>query len=171
MNIAVTFSDKDDSLFETKIESIVKGLTPDCKKFLQRVSKKNALIIIDYIISMQTEINLSHHYQKDLIILLSRFSISSNHKPFQQITRPEIITFLDSFRKSEEIDPLHRWIGTYNLYRVHLLRFFKWLYYPEIEPVKRPKPNVVENISQLKRRSNLYTNLQISGLKMMIFYF
>jgi|GEM_PF-6631188 len=51
---------------------------------------------------MQTEINLSSHYQKDVIILLCGFSISNNHKPFQQITRPEIITFLDSFRKSED---------------------------------------------------------------------
>ena len=47
---------------------------------------------------------------------------------------------------------LHKWIGTYNLYRIHLLRFFKWLYYPDIEPSKRPKPAVIENIAQLKRK-------------------
>jgi hypothetical protein len=47
---------------------------------------------------------------------------------------------------------LHRWIGTYNLYRVHLIRFFKWLYSPGLEPDKRPKPHVVENIQQLKRK-------------------
>jgi hypothetical protein len=98
------------------------------------------------------EINLSTHYQKDLITLLCRFSIEHNHKPYQLITRSEIVTFLDSFRKSEDIDPLHKWIGTYNLYSVHLLRFFKWLYYPDIEPVKRSKPSVVENIPQLKRK-------------------
>src|SRR5262245_45836953 len=130
MNIAVTYSDKADPLFDTKIESITRGLTPDCKNLLQKISKRNALIIMDYVVSMQTEINLSSRYQKDLIILLSRFSISQNHRPFEHVTRQEIITFLDSFRKSEQIDPLHRWIGTYNLYRVHLLRFFKWLYYP-----------------------------------------
>src|ERR687892_1397078 len=143
VNTAVTYSDKTDTLFDIKIESIVRGLTPDCKKTLQKISKENALTIIEYIISMQTEINLSSHYQKDLILLLCRFSRSNNHKPFQQLTRPEIITFLDSFRKSEEIDLLHKWIGTYNLYSVHLLRFFKWLYYSEVEPAKRPKPSVV----------------------------
>jgi integrase len=35
---------------------------------------------------------------------------------------------------------------------MHLLRFFKWFYYPDIEPSKRPKPPVIENIAQLKRK-------------------
>ncbi|MGA7542892.1 MAG: zinc ribbon domain-containing protein, partial [Nitrososphaeraceae archaeon] len=40
----------------------------------------------------------------------------------------------------------------FNLHRIHLRRFFKWLYSPDIEPDKRPKPSVVENIPKLKRR-------------------
>jgi integrase len=32
------------------------------------------------------------------------------------------------------------------------MHFFKWLYYPDIEPDKRSKPSVVENIPQLKRK-------------------
>jgi hypothetical protein len=35
---------------------------------------------------------------------------------------------------------------------MHLTRFFKWLYSPDIEPTKRPKPPVIDNIVQLKRR-------------------
>jgi hypothetical protein len=34
----------------------------------------------------------------------------------------------------------------------YLLRFFKWLYYPDLEPDKRPKPEVVTNISRLRRK-------------------
>jgi hypothetical protein len=37
-------------LFDRKIENATTGLKPDCKKLLQRVSKKNALVIADYII-------------------------------------------------------------------------------------------------------------------------
>jgi integrase/recombinase XerD len=33
-----------------------------------------------------------------------------------------------------------------------LVKFFKWLYNPDIESKKRPKPVVVDNIPQLKRR-------------------
>jgi hypothetical protein len=47
------------------------------------------------------------------------------NKPFAEMTRKDIINFLDSFRKSEILDPLHKWIGTYNLYLVRIIRFFK----------------------------------------------
>jgi integrase len=101
---------------------------------------------------MRTEINLSDNYRRDLIILLCRFSRTNHHKPFEQIIRQEIISFLDSVRKAEEVDSLHKWIGTYNLYRTHILRFFKWLYYPGILPDKRPRPAVIKNIPKLKRK-------------------
>ena len=38
------------------------------------------------------------------------------------------------------------------MYGIYFLRFFKWLYHPDIEPNKRPKPQVVDNIPQLKRK-------------------
>ena len=40
-----------------------------------------------------------------------------NNKPFEQISRQEVIEFIDRHRKSDTVDPLHKWIGTYNLYR------------------------------------------------------
>ena len=62
--------------------------------------------------------------------------------------RDDIISFLETYRKSEASDPMHGWVGTYNIYRMHLIRFFKWLHYPK----KRPKPEVIQNILQLKRK-------------------
>jgi hypothetical protein len=47
---------------------------------------------------------------------------------------------------------MHKWVGTYNLHRIYALRFFKWFYYPDIEPKKRLKPSVVENIAYLPRK-------------------
>ena len=84
--------------------------------------------------------------------MLCRFSKYNDDKTFKDLTRTNILGFLDSFRKTEDQDPLHKWIGTYNIYRMHLLRFFKWLYYPDIEPDKRPKPSVIENIPKLRRK-------------------
>jgi hypothetical protein len=68
------------------------------------------------------------------------------------MTRDDILSYLDSIKKSEESDPLHKWIGTYNIRIVHFLRFFKWLYHPNLEPGKRPTPKIMENISQFKRK-------------------
>jgi integrase len=55
-------------------------------------------------------------------------------------------------RKSEIDDPNHKWIGTYNLYLIVITTFFKWYCYPNIEPKERPKPDIFQNIKQLKRK-------------------
>jgi hypothetical protein len=71
------------------------------------------------------------------------------------LTRSDIVEFLDAYRRTEKQDPLHKWIGTYNIYRnyrIHILRFFKWLYYPDLEANIRSKPSVVENLPQPKRK-------------------
>jgi hypothetical protein len=88
-----------------------------------------------------------------------------NEKPFVDMTRQDIVSFLDSMRKPESLDPLHRWVGTYNLYRVLLVRFFKWLYYPDIEKDKRAKPSVIQNIPQLKRKEQSKEKLMCSKAK------
>ena len=150
MNIAYVCEDS--PLFERKIENATAGLKPACKKILKRVSKTNAIIITDYITSMQTEINPSDRYKKAIIMLLCKFSQSNKDKPFEQMTRQDVIAFLDRLRRPEAVDPLHKWIGTYNLYGIYFLRFFKWLYHPDVEPRKRKKPPVVDNIPQLKRK-------------------
>jgi integrase len=50
------------------------------------------------------------------------------------------------------LDPLHKWIGTYNLYLVYILRFFRWVYSPNLSQKDRPNPSILKNIPQLKRK-------------------
>jgi integrase len=107
---------------------------------------------VDYILAMKTEKNLSLHYREVIIKALSRLSIFTKFKDWKNISRQDILAFLDSFRKTDASDSLHKWIGTYNLYRTVLMPFFKWLYYPDIEPKKRPKPACIDNIPKLRRR-------------------
>jgi hypothetical protein len=74
------------------------------------------------------------------------------------MTRDDVLCYLDKYRKPENEDPLHKWIGTYNIRRVILSRFFKWLHYPEVEDPKRrselsaleKKPACIMGIKQLK---------------------
>jgi hypothetical protein len=145
-----------DPLLDTKIEDVTSGLIPHYFNLLHEVSlsnKENVLTIILYINAMRTEVNLSDNYRMDLIRLLSRFSTCFNNRlSFKEITRDNLLAFLDSFHKPESVDPLHKWIDTYNTYRMHLTRFFKWLCSPDIEPNKRPKPPVIDNIVKLKRK-------------------
>ena len=103
MNIAYIY--EDDPLFERKIGNATAGLKPACKKILKRVSRINAVIIADYITSMQIEMNPSDAYKKDTIVLLCKFSQINKDKIFKQMTRQDVIAFLDRFRKSETADP------------------------------------------------------------------
>jgi integrase len=139
-------------LLDRKIEEAGEGLPASYTRQLHSISEENAAIIIEYIAAMKSEVNLSDNYRKDLIEALTRFSKYNNNKPFKDLSRTEIIAFLDTYRKTETQDPLHKWIGTYNIFQIYLLRFFKWLYYPDLGPTKRPKPSVVENLAQLKRK-------------------
>jgi integrase len=142
-----------DALFDRKIDLITEGIEPFFGSRLRELSEDNALTIANYILSMKNEINLSDGYRKlNIYVFYSVSKFFKNRKTYKELTRDDVTQFLDSLRKSEESDSLHKWIGTYNIYRVLLIRFFKWLYYPEIEQKKRPKPSVIENIPQLKRR-------------------
>jgi integrase/recombinase XerD len=141
------------ALLDTKIEETAAGLPASFAKRLHSISNEgNAAIIVQYIAAMKSEVNMSDHYRRDIIVMLCKFSKFSNNKPFKDVIRADLFRFLDSFRKPESVDPLHKWIGTYNIYREHFLRFFKWLHYPDIEPAQRPKPSVIDNMPRLKRK-------------------
>jgi integrase len=141
------------ALFDRKIDLITEGIDPFFGSKLRELSVDNALTIVNYILSMRNEINLSNGYRKlNIYLFYSLSKFFNNRKIYKKLARDDVMQFLDSLRKPEESDPLHKWIGTYNIYRVLLIRFFRWLYYPDIEQKKRPKPSVIENIPQLKRR-------------------
>ena len=152
-----------ESSLSDKVTATTEGLPPNYFHHLhdkvlctRPKGKENAMTICDYISSLKSEINPSDHYRMDTIMLLCSlstfFNKNANAKSFKEITRQELLSFLDSRRKPEDADPLHKWIGTYNTYRMQLMRFFKWLYYPHVEQKKRPRPSVIENIPQLKRK-------------------
>ncbi|MDW0243150.1 MAG: hypothetical protein QOD15_09075 [Nitrososphaeraceae archaeon] len=112
---------------------------------------QNQKIINDYIQARKTETNLATSTQVVTSDTLNRFSRYVK-KNFNDVTRDDIILFLNSVRKSETQDAMHKWIGTYNLYLMTISTFLKWFYYPKIEPKERPKPDVLINIKQLKRK-------------------
>jgi integrase len=146
-----------DPNFDRKLDLVTAGGRPFIKEhLLTRITRENCLIIIDYILALQTEVGPSERYRIDTIFKLKQLAEFHNNKPsksFRDMSRQDIIDFLDRLRKPEQVDPLHKWIGTYEISRIILLRFFKWLYYPQVAPhSQRPKPAVMQNIPQIKRR-------------------
>ncbi len=100
---------------------------------LHRITRDNCLVIINYVLGLMTEVNPSQDYRLNTIGRLKHLAEHYNPKSFRELTREDIVAYLDSFRKPESVDPLHKWIGTYELTRIMLLRFFRWLNAPDVE--------------------------------------
>ncbi|MGH9976579.1 MAG: hypothetical protein ACRD8Z_12200, partial [Nitrososphaeraceae archaeon] len=109
-------------------------------------------IIAEYIKCQKTEINLSDKYRHTVITCLITFIKYFKGKNFRRLSKFDVINYLDSLRKSEDVDPSHKWMGTYNLRRRIFLKFFKWLYYPTKDATKRPIPGVMRGISSIRRK-------------------
>ena len=135
-----------------RVGMICEDLTYYFKELIVKTGESNSSTIVEFLLAIKIENNISKYTKINYIVSISFFSTFHKNKAFNEMTRSDILSFLDSFRKPEVADPLHGWIGTYNNHRVHLIRFFRWLYYPGLEQKKRPKPACVENIPQLVRR-------------------
>jgi integrase/recombinase XerD len=129
------------------------SLSPFHERLLrERTCKENALSITEYNIASIRETNISIATKKANIETLVGLSEFLSQKNFKEMTREDILAYLDNLRRPEVSDPLHKWIGTYALRRAIIVKFFKWLYYPDIDYKKRMQPAVVENIPTFKRK-------------------
>lgn len=141
------------ALIDQELEHATAGLEPYFLEHLKtKVCYKNSLIIVQYINSMRIETNLSDNHRRGVITSLKLLSEYLNNKNFINMTKADVLSYLDSLRKPDEVDTLHKWISTYNQRLVIFIRFFKWLYYSNSEPSKRQKPQVINNIPTIKRK-------------------
>ena len=141
------------TIIDRKISLEIEGLKRYVEDWLRiRTSNENALTISEYILLLRWEINPSQNYTILQIQALVELSEYLKQKPFKQMKPEDILSFLDKFRKTEEKDPLHKWIGTYNLKREILRQFFTWLNDPDTDRNHRSRSKIMENIPQFKRK-------------------
>ncbi len=155
------------STLDRKIDLVTEGLQPFYKKILKkRLSNKNknAATVCDYILSNKRENNVGSHNIKLKIQTLVNFSefIGTNKvlsKESTDVTKDDVRMFLERYRKDEWTDPLHKWIGTYNLKLIVLLQFFKWLHDPDNpDPKSRMAPSFIAGLKRYRRKEeSIYT--------------
>jgi hypothetical protein len=141
------------TLINRRISLATEGLPSYVENWLRiKTSNENALTVSEYVLSLRREINPSQNYTKMQIQALVELSEYLNQKPFRQLTSDDVLSFLNKFRKTEDKDPLHKWIGTYNLRHELLRQFFTWLNDPNSERNHRSRPKIMENIPKFKRK-------------------
>ena len=97
-----------------RIVMICEGLIPYFKELIMRTGENNSGTIVDFLLAIKIENNISESTKSNYIVTISFLSSFHKNKPFKEMIRDDILSFLDSFRKPEVSDPLHRWIRTYN---------------------------------------------------------
>jgi integrase len=139
--------------FESRLQLTVEGLNPYFQRLLLELSKQNSTYIIDFVINeLKRENNASVNYVRINIYAIAELVKHSKKSDLKKFIKEDVLSYLDSLKKTEIQDPMHKWIGTHSLHRIIIIKFFKWLYYPSIESKKRPKPKIVENLPNYKRK-------------------
>jgi hypothetical protein len=73
------------------------------------------------------------------------------------MTKEDILSYLNSLKKPESINPNHRSIGTYSGRQIILLNFLRWLYNQDTHDLKRITPLCMQGIRRLRRKeTSLY---------------
>lgn len=72
-----------------------------------KTTENNTSVIVAYLKALDREIHLSDNYKRinlTTLVYLSRFHSNKN---FKEMTKNDIILYLNSLRKNETVDPLH----------------------------------------------------------------
>jgi integrase len=140
-----------------KIDEITHDLSkPYFRNALVKLVKEsgdNANIICDYIIAEINEINIKPLTREGKIKILIWLSNFHSGRSFRDMTKIDVLSYLNSSRKSVSEDTSQRWIGTYNGRQMILLKFFRWLYNPdEPDQKKRITPACMQGIRRLPKK-------------------
>lgn len=93
------------SVFDKKIELAVEGLNPSFESLLrERTAKENALFIAEYNIASVRETNSSLSTRKNNILTLVGLSKFLSQKDFREMTREDILQYLNNHRKLDVSD-------------------------------------------------------------------
>jgi hypothetical protein len=104
-----------DLIFDKKLCEV----TSDLKRYrvaqLNRIGEINSIFVVDFLYSNFREVYLKPASRSSTIDRLSQLSSYHKNKSFKKMTADDVFLYLDSIRRTESEDLLHRWIGTYNL--------------------------------------------------------
>ncbi len=85
--------------------------------------------------------------------VLKLFSIELGNKEFKNISREDVLDFLNRRKKSIDVDPDKKWVRTWNDYFARLIGFYRWLYNNEIT-LDREDWNTPEPFNTIKKKKN-----------------
>jgi hypothetical protein len=116
---------------EMTIDSLTEGALPYFRSIFKQLAlanPENAKILCEFLTAEYNECNIKLSSRLTKIKIIYLFNKHLDFKPFEQITKQDILEYLGTLRKTESQDNTHKWIGTYNTRQMVINKFFKWLY-------------------------------------------
>ena len=141
---------------DKKIKSATEGMQQECYDRLVKLdSFENADVIADYLIAYKNETDTKVSTRTTICLNIIRFAQKMG-KPLGTVTKDDILLHFNGLKTSEDMDPKHKWKGSWNMLRIIIPRFFKWYYSPNLPPDKRPKSDIIPYLPRLKRMEKTY---------------
>jgi hypothetical protein len=98
-----------DPNFDRKLDIITTGARPHIKEhLLRKITRENCKIIVDYVLALLTEVGPAETYRIDTIGKLKQLAEFHNPKSFREMTRQDVIDFLERLRRPDAVDPMHQ---------------------------------------------------------------
>lgn len=134
-------------VLQRRLEQTTSGLVGSTKKMIASQIEENKQILCDFLHEITYKENLSDGskdaYIKALCYLLRDVGTA---KSLKKLAAQDVELYLQSHQKPKYQDPKQRWISTHNMRAVTSIKFFRWLYYPDLPAKNRPKPDIIKNV-------------------------
>jgi len=113
-------------------------LTADCFPYVNRLFKElakenleNASVLCNFLEEQQNERNVKSSTVETYIkrlCWLAKHVEKVEKKTWKKMTKEDIQGYLLSHKKSEQEDPKHKWIGSFNSWLSLYIGFFRWIH-------------------------------------------
>jgi integrase len=144
-----------DPIINGKVKQALAGLhQPGIQRyFLDFATDRDKELVADFILTCEFQENVTINTKRVYLIALSR--LASHVRPaktLEEMTASDINEYLRPLQRDRNVDPDQRWVNTYKTFAIPLLKFFKWLAYPNTTPADRKRiprdklPPVVRNL-------------------------
>jgi hypothetical protein len=81
---------------------IGEGVSPIVIRKLRNLSEENIITITNFILAINTESNPSDRYRQQILLGLCELSKFVNNKEFRQITREDLIQYMDKLTQTNQ---------------------------------------------------------------------
>jgi site-specific recombinase XerD len=121
-----------------KVKLTVTGLwQPSIQNlFLEFPTDKDKELAADFILDCVKKENIAVGTKRAYLIALARLS-SHTKKRFEAMTFEDLESYVNSMQRDRSEDPDQSWISTQRAYCVPLVKFYKWMAYPNMTPHER----------------------------------